>query len=478
MIGFEFELQHLKYGWGKDHKRGGSEKSQGICKIEMKESKSKIHKYEIFDSTSQTEYLIIKPKDSKKKNRIILTEDTNNVVEIIAGPYYYYDQATIENDMGYVNELAMFMEDAWNGETGDFFNPCEYMGCYISGVKKYMEYIIANSKKEYSVEIGYDERGKEHGSFEDIYIGRIKKRGYQKRHSIFSKKKQIHTPIFGPQVTVTWPLNKLDCLLEKYYNQITSVSKGQAGEVIEKALVSLKSLNELRQTSRNIIDALNNRGWIENIDEEKLNSLILLISLFLKFGAGYDKKQDPIMKDFTPLLWKNNLFELHHKCFDKDERKVLKSLASGKEFDFLIGKFYKLSRLVNNKFVEGDPLIGKTVNAKTIIKSILSGESGDESEQNSPREVQIFASDERKEVIIYKNELNGNLYDDIRRFWSDIPLESIKKDDNKKNYMGPVLELRRAFPTYENKLFFRTKEKNPFLEYANVYRKWFFDIQK
>lgn len=498
MIGFEFELQgpgknFPTYAWDDPNQTAEKDKDTFDAKM-LSES------YKLYKEIEKTKFLQIRSNAKDATSAVTLTQDTNGTVEIVAGPYYYADNKTILKEMGYAREMATFIYEAWRG-VGSGIITNKY-GCYLSELAAMMKKIVKDIN--YEIVMGCDLDGK---SFDNIYIGETDDNKKPKTKLTIKFKREydyLFKHLIAPQVTVTWPLNKMELLLQKYFNNLERIDKSKAiTQELEKLYDRIQYYDK---TYANIIvlynSIISDKDFPADVDKERLKGLLLLLLLSINYGFNFSCYQwwDGLEKDFTPVLWKSELFKLLGICFTSEEAEKIKNndkllaliTKEVKSLNYTIPQTtnnhkinISLGVLKSSGLIKAERVIlnsNPTVDA--VIKSTLNGESGKELRKGYSKNFfykdKEWKADGLTQVPVYVNSLNGNITEE--EFWQNFDPVSIVKGSNDINNIGPVLEMRQikklvSIPELPIPGKYLTTDKTSFENYADDFIKWFTESQ-
>jgi hypothetical protein len=228
------------------------------------------------------------------------------------------------------------------------------------------------------------------------------------------------------------------------------------------------------------------------INAIKAKGLLSLLALYIvsgyQFSIDYksinNKEKDAkypygLLKDFTPLLWKSELFAVQNACFNKTEKDALidmyekyekKQVNPISEFVNIITKNKSLPGInLESKILECgecEPFRSKSIKEKSgsditiptlvkitcptvnnVIKSTIIGDGGTSKTWYKKQ----FCHDEMKKFIdkkivdIFEHGLNGNAIlskPDDYELWNNFKPRNIYDGSSDLSHMGPVVELR------------------------------------
>jgi hypothetical protein len=549
MIGFEFELPDFKYQWrtilGSSNQLFHPdihEVTDAALVVGENGEKRYValdgHPYIriIYEDTEKIPFMRIVPAGRKPEESggatdwcITFTADTDAKVEIVAGPYPIDNYALIKKQMDILWSIVRHLHESTRNNAA----------ITLAALQQYVNNYDKREKKggvwEVECQISYDcakgqqDSGKFCGGKITDYLPQTYEKFTIKRFACTALENCVKEKwknesdtnqnvicnnliVYSPQVTVTWPLANIDNLCKMHYAKLRELKenktpkKGDKGKppYLPKEEDEGKLYTELQKKLKEKIGGNKvSEGCLLKI--QGLLRLIVLCVCSAKRYSDTEEEKRPMLKDFTPLLWKSEFRTLISACFSNTElEEIKKTLGGGKDEAYpyfgteIIEEIIKaLGAKKGDKLFPGgiSEIHEKCPTIDQIVESALNGTAEDGTAKRGPetdctaRTKKFRGSRENPSLEafdVYQFDLNWHLYNkkDLE-YWTPIPPARIYKENTGKVGYGPVLEIRYA--GINNQMVVcganwqvytpGVPSANPFAMYATEYLSWFEKIK-
>jgi hypothetical protein len=525
MIGFEFELPDFYYGLnvpncvGNACHKPNKEKDQycclgpiaGLCSVHAfhigdgasEDSNKRYLATQIgnehllfYEDTEKVPFMRITEKDQKDaKWKIEFTADTNLKLEIVMGPYYTSEASRIKGHCDMLYEVVKWLYVKI---------PNDQKGVTLENISQALG--GAGFFAKYTCQIGFDcgtnsavktsppGFDAEHGCATSVEATSYHPTSFEHLTIVKNNSSMLS---FGPQVTVTWPLNRIDELLDLYQEYIkknlntnsgskntlyreeqNKVSKelskrvdGLIATKIEEGIIIIE--DNSKEEKRNeecgcfcnlfsflckrkdpVTFALDEKEKIHKKIEGLLRLFVLYFVSAIKFshpGKSYKGSTSPL-KDFTALLWKSEFYTLKEKCFTEKEQKALEKIFDAANVKKIGDSLPEIAKeLLNIEKVEPNllgtkevkeryPIHDKVPTWRQMLEAILQGSNGGAHDTNAEKHCRQKGfretptqANNEKPFPVFKYSLNTHLDADELEYWSPIEPTSIIQGEDSKN---------------------------------------------